>query len=148
MWLAESFTHPFLHAQVFGGVTVRPLTRKWGLGQIVSKYAGGCHHRESKPHRVKASVRKAHNKAKWFSSSVRRREQEALRQMPPTPRITGRRLSAPSLGVEEVGEPNEGKCSIWQILAGRNQPRFDKGKLQTIIGTQFLELAPRLVLVG
>ena len=34
---AESVTHPFLHAQVFGGVIVRPLTRKWGVGHIVSK---------------------------------------------------------------------------------------------------------------
>jgi hypothetical protein len=33
----ESVTHPFLHAQVFGGVIVRPLTRKWGVGHIVSK---------------------------------------------------------------------------------------------------------------
>ena len=36
-WFAESVTLPFLHAQVFGGVTVRPLTRKWGFGHIVSK---------------------------------------------------------------------------------------------------------------
>jgi hypothetical protein len=29
--------HPFLHTQVFGGNIVHPLTRKWGVGHVVSK---------------------------------------------------------------------------------------------------------------
>jgi hypothetical protein len=48
--------------------------------------------------------------------------------MHPTPTIMGRHSLAPSLDKEEVGEPNKGKCSYLEILAGMNQTIFEDGK--------------------
>jgi hypothetical protein len=64
---------------------------------------------------------------------LERREQEALRQMPPTPRIMGQDSSTPSLGEEEVVETNKWKCSYHEILAGVTQTTFEDQKLETLI---------------
>jgi hypothetical protein len=71
-------------------------------GMQSKKCVGGCHHRESKPNRAKASIGKAHNKSKLFSGSMRRGEQEAITEIPSTLRIMGQHSYAPSLDKEEM----------------------------------------------
>jgi hypothetical protein len=67
-----------------------------------------------------------HNKAKWFSGSVKRGEEDTITQMPQTPKIIGRHWSAASLGEEEVEKKIKANDPTSNI--GRPRPTNTQGR--------------------